>query len=252
MLAEEELRNRMVELQNAYLQLQQYKFNNEELRQFTYISSHQLQQPLRTIKNFVQILEEDYQAIFDEKAIKYLNTIKDSTSRMNSLIQALSQYSRLGVQKKLKPVDCNELLNDVITDLNSVITTSGASIEVTNMPVMNVYEDEIRQVFQNLIENAIKFQNKNTRPEIQIRSKNLENKWQFSVSDNGIGIHPDQSKKVFDIFQRLHRNEDEYVGNGIGLAFCKKIVELHQGEIWVESNKTKGVTFYFTLKNLMR
>jgi chemotaxis family two-component system sensor kinase Cph1 len=250
MQAEEELRNRMVELTNAYRQLQQYMFDNEELKQFTYISSHQLQQPLRTIKNFVQMLEEDYQALFDNKAIKYLKTIKDSAARMNSLILALSQYSRLGVKKKLQTVDCNELLNNVMADLDSLIKTSGAYIEVTNMPVLNVYEAEIRQVFQNLIENAIKFQKRNNRPEILICSKNIENRWQFSISDNGIGIHQDQYGKIFDIFQRLHRNEEQYAGNGIGLAFCKKIIELHQGKIWVESNSKEGVTFYFTLANL--
>ncbi len=250
MQAEEELRNRMVELTNAYNQLQKYIFDNEELRQFTYISSHQLQQPLRTIKNFIGILEEDYRALFDDKAIRYLDTIKESTSRMNSLILALSQYSRLGLKKKLQTVDCNALLNNVIADLDSMIKSSGTSIEVTSMPVLNAYEDEIRQVFQNLIENAVKFQRNNNKPKIQIRSENFENRWQFSVSDNGIGIHPDHFDKIFDIFQRLHKNEDQYLGSGIGLAFCKKIIEMHQGKIWVESNKNEGVTFYFTVANL--
>jgi PAS domain S-box-containing protein len=248
--AEEELKNKIVELMNAYKQLEEFAFYNKELKQFAYISSHQLQQPLRTIKNFVQIFEEDYSDLFDENAIKHLKTIKDSTERMNSLILALSDYSRLGLNKKLKTVDFNKIVSDVMADLHDKIETTNTSIEVTEMPVIKAYEVEIRQVFQNLIENSIKFQAENNRPEIQICSEKMDSKWKFSVRDNGIGIAPEQYEKLFHMFQRLHIDEIQFEGKGIGLAFCKKIIELHQGEIWVESNKFQGVTFYFTIPGL--
>jgi light-regulated signal transduction histidine kinase (bacteriophytochrome) len=248
--AEEELNNKMEELMSAYKQLEQFAFDNKELKQFAYISSHQLQQPLRTIKNFVQIFEEDYRGLFDDNAIRHLKTITDSTDRMNLLILALSDYSRLGYNKILKAVDFNKIVYDVIADLNDNIKSSDAIIEVAEMPILNAYEIEIRQVFQNLIINAIKFQKKDARPEIQVLSRKLNDKWQFSVSDNGIGIAPAQHEKLFNMFQRLHTNENEYEGKGIGLAFCKKLIELHQGEIWVESNNGPGVTFYFTVPNL--
>jgi PAS domain S-box-containing protein len=248
--AEEELKNKIVELMSAYKQLEEFAFYNKELKQFAYISSHQLQQPLRTIKNFLQIFEEDYRELFDENAIKHLKTIKDSTERMNSLILALSDYSRLGLNKKLKTVDFNIIVSDVIADLHNKIETTGTSIDVTEMPVMKAFEVEIRQVFQNLIENSIKFQAENNRPEIQIRSEKMDSKWKFSVCDNGIGIEPEQYEKLFNMFQRLHIDEIQYEGKGIGLAFCKKIIELHQGEIWIESNKDQGVTFHFTIPGL--
>jgi PAS domain S-box-containing protein len=248
--AKKELQNKMDELTIAYKQLEKYAFDNKELKQFTYVSSHQLQQPLRTIKNFVQILEEDYSGKFDENAIKYLNTIKDSAERMNALILALSDYSRLGLNKQLNKVDCRSIVNDVISDLDAMIKTSDAIIEVSKMPVLNAYEVELRQVFQNLLTNAIKFRKKNTQPIIQISSETFDGKWKFSVRDNGIGIAPDQFGKIFNLFQRLHSTEDEYEGKGIGLAFCKKVIELHQGKIWLESNKDQGVTFSFFITNL--
>jgi light-regulated signal transduction histidine kinase (bacteriophytochrome) len=248
--AEEDLKNKMDELMGAYNQLEMFAFDNKELKQFAYISSHQLQQPLRTIKNFVQIFEEDYHQLFDEAAKNHLNTIKESTERMNSLIMALSDYSRLGHNKKIKSVDFNKIVKEVLSDLNENIKSSKAVIKVGDMPTINAYEIEIRQVFQNLIANAIKFQEKNNLPMVQIHSMKKDDKWQFSVSDNGIGIAPEQFKKLFNMFQRLHASEKEFLGKGIGLAFCKKIIELHQGELWVESNKEQGVTFYFTIPNL--
>jgi light-regulated signal transduction histidine kinase (bacteriophytochrome) len=170
---------------------------------------------------------------------------------MNSLVLALSDYSRLGLNKKLQSVDCKILMNDVIADLQSVIKTSDASIEVSGMPVLKGYEVELRQVFQNLLSNAIKYQNKDSRPEIKIGSEKINGMWQFYVKDNGIGIPTDNHEKIFNIFQRMHINEEEYEGKGIGLAFCKKIVELHQGKIWVESTLGLGTTAYFTIPNLI-
>ena len=249
--AEEELKNRMTELTSAYKQLDMYFSDNKELKQFAYISSHQLQQPLRTIKNYIQILVEDYGKLFDDNAIMHLNTIKDSAQRMNSYILGLSQYSRLGLNKKLSSVNIKKLISDVINDLQSVIEPLSASIEVTEMPVINVYEDEFRQVFQNLISNAIKYQKKNNHPVIKLYAEMINENWKFSISDNGIGIPNDQFENVFNMFQRLQVNENEYEGSGIGLALCKKIIEIHHGKIWVESTMGQGTTVNFTIPNLI-
>jgi PAS domain S-box-containing protein len=223
---------------------------NTYLEQFAYIASHDLQEPLRTISNYIQVLDEDYFVLLDDNAKKYLHTVKDSAKRMSILIKSLLDFSRLGRNSNLTEIDCNKLIKDVITDLKNLITTSNAVIEISEMPRLNLYETEIRQLFQNLIINAIKFRKKDTQPKIQIRSVKMDEKWKFSVRDNGIGIAAVHFEKIFNIFQRIHSNEDEYKGNGIGLANCKKIVQLHHGEIWVESNLGEGATFYFTLSNM--
>ena len=198
----------------------------------------------------MQVFEEDYLELLDDKARKYLHAVNYATKRISILIKSLLDFSRLGNNIKLTHVDCKKLIDDVIDDLETMIKTSNAVIEVTEMPELNLYETEIRQVFQNLITNAIKFQKKDTQPKIQIRSEKINEKWEFSVSDNGIGIDLAHFEKVFVIFQRLHADEEEYEGNGIGLANCKKIIQLHQGEIWVESVIGHGATFHFTIPNL--
>jgi light-regulated signal transduction histidine kinase (bacteriophytochrome) len=249
--AEEQLKNRMTELTNAYRQLDQFNSDNKELKQFAYISSHQLQQPLRTISNYIQIIEEDYSGVLDSNALKHLNKIRNSAERMNTLILALSDYSRLGQNKKLQSIDCKLLVNNVIDDLQSEIKTSDAQIKVSEMPLLNGYEVELRQVFQNLLSNAIKYHKKGSHPQIMIGSEKVNGKRQFYVKDNGIGIPTDKFEKIFNMYQRLHINEEEYEGKGIGLAFCKKIIELHQGRIWVESILGQGTTVYFTIPNLI-
>ncbi|MBV5315509.1 MAG: GHKL domain-containing protein, partial [Prolixibacteraceae bacterium] len=223
---------------------------NKNLEQFAYIASHDLQEPLRTISNYLQVFEEDYLMLLDENAKKYLHEVKDASKRMSILIKSLLDFSRVGRNLNLIEVDCNQLIANVIADLKSIIETSNAVIEVTDMPKLNLYEPEIRQLFQNLILNAIKFQKKDNQAKIQIRSERINEKWIFSVADNGIGIAPAHFEKIFDIFQRIHNNEDVYKGMGIGLSNCKKIVQMHHGEIWVESDLGIGATFYFTLTNI--
>ena len=169
---------------------------------------------------------------------------------MSILIKSLLDFSRLGHNIKLTYVDCKKLVNEVIDDLGNMIKDSSAEIIVTEMPGLIAYETGLREVFQNLITNAIKFRKKDKHPKIRIGAEKLNKKWKFSVSDNGIGISSDQFERVFVIFQRLHLNEKEYEGNGIGLANCKKIIQLHEGEIWVESVIGKGSTFFFTIPNL--
>ena len=223
--------------------------SNKELEEFAYIASHDLQEPLRTVSNYMQVFKEDYSERLDDNAFKYLRSVNNATKRMSMVIKSLLDFSRLGHNTKLTNVDCKTLIGDVIADLETIIKTSNATIEVTEMPKLNVYETEMRQVFQNLITNAIKFHKKDTPPEIQVRAKKINGNWKFSISDNGIGIAPVHFERVFDIFQRLHTSE-EYEGNGIGLANCKKIVQLHQGKIWVESKLGQGTTFHFTIANL--
>ena len=222
---------------------------NKELEQLAYIASHDLQEPLRTISNYMQVFEEDYLERLDDNARQYIRAVSSATRRMSLLVKGLLDFSRLGHNKQLVHVDCNKLINHVIADLQTVIQDSHATIDVAEMPELNGYETEIGQLFQNLITNAIKFQHKDVQPAIRIRSEKVGEKWQFSVSDNGIGIAPAHFQRIFDIFQRLHI-DTEYQGNGIGLANCKKIVELHQGRIWVESTVGKGTTFKFTIGHL--
>ena len=248
-LTEEKLKIKMDELVRLNKELEKFAYANQELEQFAYIASHNLQEPLRTISNYVNIFEEDYPEQFDESARKYLHVINDATKRMILLLDSLLDFSRLGRNLKLTNVDCKKLINTVIADLETMITTSGAGIEVADMPKLAVYESEFSQLFQNLIINAIKFRRKDTPPKIKISSEQLNTAWKFSVSDNGIGIAAKNFDKIYDIFQRLHSNS-EYQGNGIGLAFCRKIVQLHKGEIWVESTLGKGSTFHFTISNL--
>lgn len=223
---------------------------NKELEQFAYVASHDLQEPLRTVSNYMQIFEEDYVEQLDASAIKYIHSVKNATKRMSTLVKALLDFSRLGRDRRLAHVDCEKLINNVVADLQTMITQSNAIVNVAEMPSLNLYEIEIGQLFQNLISNALKFHKKDSRPEVHISSRRANDKWQFSVRDNGIGIAPVHFARIFDIFQRLHTTA-EYEGNGIGLANCKKIVELHQGEIWVESALGQGATFNFTIPQLI-
>ncbi|MCW3127279.1 MAG: two-component sensor histidine kinase [Bacteroidetes bacterium] len=222
---------------------------NVELEQFAYVASHDLQEPLRTVSNYMKVFEEDYLNIFDDNARKYLKAVNESVERMSLLIKSLLDFSRLGSNKQVISVDCGHMVSNVIADLNKMIKTSGAVIEIGELPILNVYKTQIRQVFQNLITNAIKFQKEGVQPRIQILAEQADGAWKFSVSDNGIGISSDHFEKVFDIFQRL-RTDRTYEGNGIGLANCKKIIQLHQGEIWIESVLGHGTTFYFTISNM--
>ena len=223
---------------------------NVDLEQFAYIASHDLQEPLRTISNYMLVFKEDYGAVLDATALNYIGSVNQSTERMSRLVKSLLDFSRLGRHKKLVQVSCAKLISDVISDLNAVIKTSGAIITLSDMPEMILYETEIRQVFQNLITNAIKFQHKGTRPKIKIETERIGDYWKFAVSDNGIGIAPENFERVFDIFQRLS-TDINYDGHGIGLANCKKIIQLHQGEIWIESTQGHGTTFNFTISNLL-
>jgi PAS domain S-box-containing protein len=225
------------------------KKQNKELEQFAYITSHDLQEPLRTVSNYMKVFGEDYVTQLDSQALSYLASVNNAINRMSTLIRSLLDFSRLNLGKTFAFLDCKRVIGDVIADLDAMIIASNSNIDVGEMPSLNLYETEIRQMFQNLISNSIKFHREGIPPEIQIRAEKLGEKWKFSVRDNGIGIAPAHFERMFDIFQRLHE-KDVYEGNGIGLANCKKIAQLHKGEIWVESVIGEGTTIFFTISNL--
>ena len=222
------------------------KNSNLELEQFAYVASHDLQEPLRTILSFVELLHTQYKGKLDARADKYLTYIEQSSTRMKTLIHDLLDYSKIGNKKELQEVDCNTVLQEVKDDLHKKIADEEAVIETQQLPVISGYRTEMKQLFQNLILNAIKFRTMGTIPKINISVKKDEISWTFGVRDNGIGIAPEHRERIFTIFQRLH-SKAEYEGSGIGLAHCKKIIGLHRGKIWIESIPGEGTTFYFNI-----
>jgi len=220
--------------------------SNQDLEHFAYIASHDLRQPLRKIRMCTEYLAEDYSDCFDEQAESYMQYITKSIDRMYMLIDDLLTYSRIGRQSQDNvAVDLNIIIEDCLEDLSMAIEETNATINYPSLPTIKANPREIRQLFQNLIANALKF-TRGKIPQIKITATQKGDLWLFSVTDNGIGIEPQYSDKIFQMFQRLH-NDSEYEGTGIGLAVCHKIVEGHGGKIWVESQLDKGSTFYFTL-----
>jgi signal transduction histidine kinase len=224
----------------------EYEEKNKEMEQFVYIASHDLHEPLRTTSGFVDLFQKQYKDKLDEKANSYLSYIVQSTQRMKTLINDLLDYSRIGNNTELQRVDCNSVLKEVLADLGTILEETGASITSGTLPVIDGHPTAIKQLFQNLITNGIKFRKSNTMPHIKITAESTDGSWKFSFTDNGIGIHAADCSKIFVIFQRLHSRK-EYEGSGIGLAHCRKIVELHMGTIWVESVPGEGSVFYFTI-----
>lgn len=229
-------------------QLAELQYKNQELEQFNYISSHDLQEPLRTVLNYITLLDEDYPEL-NEEVQTHHKAIEGAVKRMSMVVRSLLEFGRLGKEKKLVCTDIGTLINDVVTDLKGVIDESDAQVNIIcDLPSLYAYETELRQLFQNLITNAIKFRKEGMAPVIEICAEKVESYFEFSVSDNGIGIQEQYHDKVFHIFQRLNKEED-YEGHGIGLANCKKIAEMHGGKIWIESAPGEGSTFKFTILN---
>lgn len=229
--------------------IEELKRSNDELQQFAYVSSHDLQEPLRTIASFTQLLERRYKGKLDSDADEFIEYIVDAALRMKQQIQDLLDYSRVATMGgEFKLVDLNLILNETIQVLNASIDESKALIIVDELPNVMGDAGQLGRVFQNLILNAIKFRKPQERPIIHISSYKDEesNEYVFSVEDNGIGIENQYLERIFSIFQRLH-TIDEYHGTGIGLSIVKRIIERHGGYIWVESEPGKGSTFYFTI-----
>ncbi|MGE5457373.1 MAG: MASE3 domain-containing protein [Methanococcaceae archaeon] len=220
--------------------------SNKELEQFAYVASHDLQEPLRMISNFTQLLGKKYKDKLDDNANEYIEFIVDGSKRMQKLISGLLSYARISSHNApFVPTDLNNIIQDVLRDLQLVIAESGTDVTCAKLPTINADPVQIKQIFQNLISNAIKFKN-HIKPQVQINAELNAGKWIFSVKDNGIGISPEYFERIFVIFQRLHERKS-YPGTGLGLAICKKIVERHGGIIWVESETGKGTTFYFSI-----
>ena len=210
------------------------------------IVSHDLQEPLRTVESYIVLLREDYAQVIDSDIDNHLRSMSSSIQRMSALIRHILHYGQLEKDKKMSEVDCNKLLRSVCEDLSGIITKFGAVITIVEMPVILCYETELRQVFQNLIHNAIKFKRPGITPEIRVESKVCENFMEFVVSDNGTGIDSKYFHKIFEIFHKLPGTSN-LEGYGVGLANCAKIVALHRGKIWVESSQGNGSTFKFTI-----
>jgi len=234
--AQKKLAEKMAELAHS----------NAELEQFAYIASHDLQEPLRMVAAYTQLLGERYRGKLDENADKYIGYASEGALRMQALIQDLLAFSRVGRKDNVfAAVDGNALLAEILQSLGPAIAESGAMVTHGALPTIWADRSQMTQLLQNLIANAIKFRGQEP-PVISVRAAKEGEHWLFSVSDNGIGIAPEHADNIFVVFQRLH-TRTEYPGNGIGLAICKKIVERCGGKIWVESEPGRGSTFKFTL-----
>lgn len=221
--------------------------SNAELEQFAYIASHDLQEPLRTITSFCNLLRTDYRDVLTGDARDYMRFITDASERMTALIKGVLDHSRIGrAADSTTKVDCNLVVENVLADLAASIAESGCRIESGKLPALIGDPAEFRLLFQNLISNAIKFQKKGRAPRIRISATEEDGVRIFAIADNGVGIDEQHNRRIFDMFQR-GRSRGEYEGTGIGLAHCRKIVELYGGKIWVESTLGKGSTFYFSI-----
>lgn len=226
--------------------IQHLENKNLELEQFAYIASHDLQEPLRTVTNFSNVLYQKYEDKLDSQGQKSLKFILNATQRMRMLISGLLIYSRIGRKREREPVDLNEQIQVVLEDMQTLINEKQVRVELGTLPTVPANALEMRILFQNLISNAIKYQPDGQVPEVKIFAKEEELHWKISVIDNGIGLDEEYQEKVFMIFQRLH-SQDKYQGNGIGLAHCRKIIELHGGKIWADTTPDKGSIFNLTI-----
>ena len=232
--------------QQLILRTQALESSNQELQQFTHIVSHDLQEPLRAIGSYVELLEEEYREQLDAEAREYIDFIVGGAQRMKQLIQDLLVFSRVGRQpQKFSLVSCEEILQEVVANLRIAIAENEAAITWGSLPQVMADKSQLIQLLQNLIANSIKFRSQQS-PQIHISATTKRKEFIFCLRDNGIGINPKHAERIFVIFQRLHTRRT-YPGTGIGLAICKRIVELHQGKIWVESSPGEGAAFYFSL-----
>ncbi|MDH3717167.1 MAG: PAS domain S-box protein [Planctomycetota bacterium] len=240
---EQRVQRRTKALEHANEQLSQ---SNRDLEQFAYAASHDLREPLRAVSGFCELLRMRYQGKLDETADGYLNHVGEGVARMQELLDGLLAYSRLGsTRESLQPVECEAALDESLANLGAAISSSSAVIRRQSLPHVVADHTQLVQLFQNLVGNAIKFRGERV-PEVEISALPADDFWRISVRDNGIGIDPAYHKRIFEIFDRLH-TRDTYPGLGIGLALCKRIVDRHGGELWVESQPGEGCTFHFTL-----
>ena len=224
--------------------------SNQELERFAYVASHDLQEPIRMIMSYSQLLERRYGEQLDETARQFLGYAVDGARRMHQMINDLLAYSRVGTRGRLaEQVNAGSCCTQALSNLKLVVEQTGAEITVAPLPTLTADSSQLVQLFQNLVGNSLKFHG-DLPPRVSIRAEELAKEWRFAVADNGIGLDLAQSDRIFQIFQRLH-GYSEYPGTGIGLAVCKRIVERHSGRIWVESAPGAGATFFFTIPKVL-
>lgn len=242
---EEKVRERTAELEEAMEDLSR---SNAELEQFAYVASHDLQEPLRMVASYTELIKQKYRGRMGDEADEFIDYAVDGAVRMQQLINDLLTYSRVGSHgTAFEPVDMNEVYRKTVLNLKASIDEKNAIVTRGDLPVIQADAAQMTQLLQNLIANAIKF-NKETLPRVEVTGTRKENDWLFAVEDNGIGVEPRYAERIFRIFHRLH-GHGKYKGTGIGLALCQRIVERHGGRIWVESDpaRRQGSTFYFTI-----
>ncbi|WP_290819076.1 ATP-binding protein [Halovivax sp.] len=234
------------DITDRYTYQRRLEESNERLQQFAYVASHDLQEPLRMVTSYMQLLERRYSDELDEDAEAFIEFAVDGAERMQAMIDGLLAYSRVETRgRSFGSVDLEAVLDDVLTDLGIRIDETGAEITTEPLPTVSGDASQLRQLFQNLLENALQYSGEQ-EPRVSISATRDEDEWIISVSDEGIGIDQEDADRVFEVFQRLHSHE-EYEGTGIGLALCKRIVDRHGGEIWIDSIPDEGSTFSFTL-----
>ncbi len=245
-----ELKSRESELSRRTDELREYsrelKRSNEDLERFAYVASHDLQEPVRMVASYCELLQRRYEGRLDDDADEFIDFAVDGAKRMQQLINDLLNYSRVGSHRKaFEPTDMNVVFRKVSRNLETTIDEAGGTVTAERLPLVMADGAQMQRLLQNLIGNAMKYRS-DQPPSVRIWAEQEGNNWTFSVQDNGIGLNPQYKDRIFQIFQRLHRRE-EYPGTGVGLAICKKIVECHDGRIWVESSEGHGATFRFTL-----
>ena len=229
--------------------VEQLRASNERLEQFAYAVSHDLQEPLRMVSSYLQLIDRRYADDLDEDGREFIDFAVDGADRMRAMVASLLRYSRITTQgQSLEPTDAQAVLEDVLEDLQLRIEETDATIETDDFPTVTADADQLSQVFQNLISNALKYSG-NDPPRVHVDAERTGDAWRFSVRDEGIGIDPEYHDRVFDIFERLQSEEagGEQGAGGIGLALCERIVERHGGDIWVDSEPGEGATFSFTI-----
>ena len=220
--------------------------SNADLQEFAYVASHDLSEPLRMVSSYTQLLARRYGDQLDSDAHEFIGFAVDGVNRMQRLIDDLLAYSRAGTQEyRIGPVDCEDLVRDTLAGMQTTISEAGATVTVEDLPTVRGDEGQLRQLFQNLIGNGIKFR-ADDPPQVRVSAEREGSAWRFGVEDNGIGIDPRHAERIFSVFKRLHTRE-KYPGSGVGLSICKRIVERHQGRIWVEQSVLGGSRFCFTI-----
>ncbi|WP_375444495.1 ATP-binding protein [uncultured Fibrella sp.] len=239
------------ELSYRQLALHELTRSNQELQQFAYVASHDLQSPLKTIANYLTLLEAKYGHQLDPDAQRLVTVSTSAAERMRGLINDLLEFSKLGSDVALLPINLNEIVAEILDEQQAEIQAIQATIDVGSLPIITGHRTDVKQVFQNLISNGLKYRRPDVPPRIVVRATEDKHFYQFAISDNGIGIDQQYYDRVFQIFQRLH-GRNQYSGTGIGLATCKKVVAMYGGRIWIDSIVGEGTTFYFTLPKVIK